>query len=187
MVEIWKPVLDYIGLYEVSNLGRVRSLDRWIKYSNGKLRFFKGSILKLKKDKYGYLKAHLCKNSCNKFFSVHRLVWEAFNGEIPEGYEINHINEDKTDNRYPENLNLMTRKENANWGTANQRRADKQSQAILQLTYPEGKFIKEWSSMAEAERKTGISHANISNCCNGKCKQANGFKWVKKINYKMVG
>ena len=90
MEEIWKPVLDYIGLYEVSNLGRVRSL-----------KFGKVRILKPCKKKNGYLYIRLSKNGITKNFYVHRLVYEAFHGTIPDDMQVNHINEIKTDNRYP--------------------------------------------------------------------------------------
>lgn len=166
--EIWKPVLDYIGIYEVSNLGRVRSL-----------KFGKIKILKLQSNKYGYITVNLCKNGKSKTFQVHRLVWLAFKGEIPEGYEINHIDEDAS-NPCLDNLNLLTHTENINYGTHNQKVIEKRSDPVLQLTL-DGELVKEWPSMAEAERQTGISHTNISNCCNGKRKQTNGFKWVKKL------
>lgn len=173
MKEIWKPVLDYIGLYEVSNLGRVRSL-----------KFGKVRILKPVKTKDGYLRVGLWKDGNQKWFLVHRLVWEAFNGEIPEGMEVNHINEIKTDNRYPENLNLLTHTANNNYGTRNKRVSvamtnGKQSDPVLQLTLDE-KLIKEWPSIAEAGRN-GFSESKISDCCNGKRKTHKGFLWMKKL------
>lgn len=178
MVEIWKDIRDYESLYQTSNWGRIRSLDRWI--DNGAGGYIqKGRILKLRKDKYGYLKAHLYKKSCNKFFSVHRLVWEAFNGAIPEGMQVNHINEDKTDNRL-ENLNLMTPKENCNWGTHNQRVSITKSIPVLQLTL-DGELVKEWASAFEAGRN-GFDYSTIRACCNGKLKKHKGFIWKNNIN-----
>lgn len=110
--EEWKPVRGYIGLYDASNFGRIRSL-----------KFGKVKILKPfgKKD---YLRIELNKDGKRKRYSVHRLVYEAFNGEIPEGMQVNHINEIKTDNSLW-NLNLMTPKENSNYGTGIQRGVDK--------------------------------------------------------------
>lgn len=169
--EIWKPVLGYINLYEVSNLGRVRSLN----YN----RTGKTKILKPGKNSYGYLQVQLWKDGIAKMFKVHRLVWEAFNGEIPEGMEVNHINEDKTDNRYPENLNLMSPMENCNWGTRNQKIKEKLSDSVLQLT-PDDELVKEWPSMNEAGRN-GFSIGSISMCCNSKIKKYRGFKWMKKL------
>lgn len=178
MKEIWKPVLDYIGFYDASNYGRVRSLDRYEVVGKTK-RFRKGRILKPCKKKNGYLYVRLSKNGITKNFYVHRLVYEAFNGTIPDGYEVNHINEIKTDNRYPENLNLMTSKENANWGTRNQRTAEKQSDTVLQLT-PDGQLVKEWPSSNEAGRN-GFDQGHIVDCCNGKRNTHKGFLWMKKL------
>lgn len=179
-IEYWKPIPGYEGLYEVSSFGRVRSLDRWVKYSNGKLRLHKGKILILNKTKCGYYIIGLCIKQSKKYYLVHRLVYEAFNGKIPEGYEVNHINEDKTDNRL-ENLNLMTRKENVNWGTGHQRSAAKQrnhpneSKNIYQYTL-DGVLVHVWPSMAEAARN-GFDISAVYRCCMGKKPQYKGFLW----------
>ena len=172
MEEIWKPVLDYISLYEVSNFGRVRSIGG----RNGCSKLNK--ILSPKKDRGGYFQVTFSKNGKKKYYLVHRLVYETFNGTIPDGMQVNHINEDKTDNRL-ENLNLMTPKENINWGTGIQRRATKESQQVLQLT-PDGELVKEWNSMSDAD-KYGYNHSRIAACCNGKRKTYRGFKWMKKL------
>ena len=101
----------------------------------------------------------------------HRLVWETFNGEIPKGYQVNHINEDKTDNRL-ENLNLMTCKENNNWGTRNERLAKANtnhpnlSKSVIQKSL-DGKIIKIWPSVNEIQRELGFGQGNISRCCRG--------------------
>lgn len=125
----------------------------------------------------------------------HRLVFETFNGEIPNGLQVNHINEDKTDNRL-ENLNLMTPKENTNWGTGNKRRAKAQannpkiSKSVIQKSL-DGKVIKIWPSAKEIQRKLGYAQPNISFCCKGgyfdnsrgkwhSYTQAYGYKWEYK-------
>lgn len=164
--EIWKPIPGYEG-YEASTLGRIRSL----KY--GKIR-----ILKLFKTKKGYLRVNLWKDGKMKPFFVHRLVYEAFNGAIPDGMQVNHINEDKEDNRYPENLNLMSCKENCNYGSRNKKLSLSFGFRLYQLT-PDGQLVKEWSSAQEAGRN-GFSQGCISECCNGKRKSHKGFLWVKK-------
>lgn len=151
MKEIWKDVLEYEGLYQVSNLGRVRSLyNRNIK------------ILKAQKNKNGYLHLGLKKDGKVKNFLVHCLVWEVFKGKKPEGYEVNHINEDKTDNRLC-NLNLMTRKENCNHGTRNRRIGKKLSKPVGQFTL-DGVLVKIWECAKECGRN-GYSQGNVSACC----------------------
>ena len=176
--EIWKDIKGFEGIYQVSNLGRVKSLER-IDALGHRL---KEKILKPHPNGNGYYNVGLCKNSVRKFYQVHRLVYEAFNGQIPEGLQVNHINEIKTDNRL-ENLNLMTPKENCNYGSRNERRAKKQSKVVLQFTL-DNILVKEYPSVRQAERETGFSHGDISACCNGKRKTAHGYKWQYKENKK---
>lgn len=117
--EIWKAVRNFQNLYEVSNLGRVRSLDRIliykVVYPSGKevqkTRVFKGRILKPTMDNCGYYHVRLADNGIYTLFKVHKLVWQTFNSKIKRGLTINHINEVKSDNRLA-NLELMTRKKN---------------------------------------------------------------------------
>ena len=168
--EEWRDIPNYFGLYQASNLGRVKSLER-IDVRGNRL---KEKILKPGIDHKGYYQVGLHKNSIGKMYLVHRLVWEAFNGQIPEGLQVNHINEVKTDNRLS-NLNLMTAKENCNWGTRN----EKISKPVLQFTL-EDILIKEYPSTHQAYRETGFANQHISDCCNGKRKTAYGFKWKYK-------
>ena len=114
MEEIWKDIPDYEGLYQVSNLGRVKSLPKEWVGGNGVIRKHNGKILKGWKDPRGYYKTCLCKDSITKKFSVHQLVAMAFLGHIPNGFElvIDHINDDPSDNRV-ENLQIVTQRFNA--------------------------------------------------------------------------
>ena len=161
-----RPVSEYIGFYDASNYGRIRSM--WY----GKVR-----IMKPVKNSKGYLYVGLRKDGKMKKFYVHRIVYEAFNGEIPEGMQVNHINEIKTDNSLW-NLNLMSCKENINYGNRNRIVSKKLSDPVLQLT-PNGQLVKEWPSIAEAGRN-GFVQRHIIDCCNGKHKSYKGFKWMKK-------
>lgn len=113
-MELWAEHFNYKGQYLISNLGRIKSLTRPGAY--------KERILCYKKYK-GYYSVTLCKNGITKMYLVHRLVWEAFNGPIPPGMQVNHKNEDKLDNRL-ENLEVVTPKENSNYGTRNKRISD---------------------------------------------------------------
>ena len=174
--EVWKDIPEYEG-YQVSNLGRVKSLERFKKGKNGSSVPVKEKILKPQLV-YGYYQVGLHKNSIQKFYLVHRLVWETFNGTIPEGLQVNHINEVKSDNRLS-NLNLMTAKENTNYGTGIKRRAKKLSKVVLQFTL-DNILVKEYASTHQVERELGFAHANISACCNGKYKQMYGYIWKYK-------
>jgi len=173
-MEIWKDIPGYEGKYQVSSYGRVKSLN----YNNtGKERIMSGEKIR------GYYSFNLSKNGKVKRFRLNRLVWEAFNGPIPEGMQINHIDEDPTNNNL-ENLNLMTPKENSNWGTRTKRLSDTQqnrkdlSKPVSQYTL-DGNKIKEYPSAREAARQTGLSRSNICNCCRGVkyVKSVGGYVW----------
>ena len=99
--EIWRSIEGYEGLYEVSNLGRVRSLDRYGNTGYG-IRLYKGKILSQEKDRGGYLNVVLSKKCIKTTFKVHRLVARAFPdicGEYKKGLVVDHINTVRTDNR----------------------------------------------------------------------------------------
>lgn len=176
--EIWKDIPNYEGLYQASNLGRIKSLERFRKGANGSLVTVKEKILKPQIDGIDYYGVCLYKQSIKKTCKIHRLVWLAFNGPIPEGLQVNHINEIKADNRL-ENLNLMTAKENTNWGSRNERAAKKLSKVVLQFDLNDN-FIKEYQSAHQVERELGFASQNISKCCKGKFKTAYRYKWRYK-------
>lgn len=165
-MEEWRDIPGYDG-YMVSDQGRVKSLNY--------MHTGKKQILKLWKTIYGYLEVGLRQDRRRKIFKVHRLVWIAFNGPIPDGYEINHINEDKTDCRL-ENLSLMSHKANCNWGTRNKRVAKALNKMIEQHTL-DGTHICTWFSLSGIEKEFGYSPGNISSCCNGRYKTAYGYIW----------
>lgn len=110
--EIWKDIIGYEGLYQVSSLGRVRSLDRY----DSRNCFWEGRILKLYTRKGGYLFVQLHLNGKGKNYLVHRLVAIAFIPNPDNLPEVNHLDEDKTNNRV-ENLEFCDRKYNINFGT----------------------------------------------------------------------
>ena len=181
--EIWKDIPNYEGLQQASNLGRVKSLERFRKGKNGSLASVEEKILKSSMLNSAYYIIGLAKQSIQKFYYVHRLVWEAFNGQIPEGYEVNHINEIKSDNRLS-NLNLMTHRENINYGTGIKRSVKKRingkkSKPVLQFTLDDI-LVKEYPSTNQVERELGFGQGNIVKCCKGKYKQAYGYIWRYK-------
>lgn len=175
-LEFLVEVPEYEGLYEVSSLGRVRSLNY--------MHTWQVRELKPNKDKDGYLKVRLYKDGVSKQFLVHRLVWTAFNGAIPEGLELDHINAERYDNRLS-NLRCVTSKENSNNPITKARMAKSNavsnkkrlSKSIVQLDKTTGQVIKRWYSARDAERELGVKHANISACCLDKKKSAGGYRW----------
>ena len=168
MEENWKDVLEFEGLYQASNLGRIRSLFRY------------KIVLKPQKNSCGYLFVNLHYNGNVKKCFIHRLVYEAFNGKIPEGLVVNHIDENKENNRL-DNLNLMSQKENINWGTRTQRVSKSLtngffSKSVLQFTL-NWKFVRDWPSTMECQRH-GFNNSNVGKCCNGLKKTYKGFIWM---------
>lgn len=180
--EWWKQVPGYEGLYMVSDRGRVKSLDRYVKHWRGGLSLKPGRILKPGKDRCGYLHVILCNDGKNTKHLVHRLVAMAFIPNPKNLPEVNHKNEDKTDNRV-ENLEWVSHKYNSNHGTRNERISStmtngKQSKTVLQFT-SEGEFVREWQSTMECGRN-GFAQSSVCMCCNGKLKQYKGFTWSYK-------
>ena len=130
-------------------------------------------FLKQNKNKQGYLRVQLCKNGKVKNYYVHRLVLETYKPvEGMENLQVNHKSEIKTEN-YLNNLEWMTAKENANYGTRNQHISISKGTAVRCL---ETKIV--YSSAAEAERQTGFSHGNILACCRGERKAISGYHFM---------
>ena len=110
--ETWKNIKDYEGYYQISSYGRVKSLKRQVKTKNG-FRIIKEKILKLKKDKDGYLGVILSKNSNTRTYKVHRLVAEYFLKNYNNLPQVNHIDGNKQNNYY-ENLEYVANLKNTN-------------------------------------------------------------------------
>lgn len=171
----WKPVKDYEGLYEVSNYGEVKSLERFDSLG----RKVKEKILKFNKNKWDYLYVDLYKNGVKKHPRINRLVYSTFVGDIPDGLEVNHIDENKENNRV-DNLNLMTSKQNNNWGDHISKVAASRNKPVEALK--DGRVIYQFASAKEAAQKQKIFSSNITNCCRGKAKSYKGFIWQYKEN-----
>lgn len=110
--EIWKPIIGYEGLYEVSNTGIIRSLDRVISTHKGHLIFKKGQQLSYDTTNAGYYRVCLSKNCQTQRFSVHRIVAAHFVGTLCGSLVINHLDGNKTNNHYT-NLEICTAQQNA--------------------------------------------------------------------------
>lgn len=176
--EVWKPIKGF-PYYEVSNVGRVRSLTRNIVHSNGMLQYCAGKLLTAGDNGRGYLQVGLCLKGKRYTKKVHRLVAETFIPNPTNKPEVNHIDEDKHNN-YAGNLNWMTHEENLNHGTVTARISATMlngslSKPVIQESST-GEFIKEWPSAAEAGRN-GFERSLINRCCRGICSTHKGFKW----------
>ena len=178
MQEEWKDVPGYEGYYQVSSLGRVKSLGHGTTHKSE--RILKNSYARKGKR---YRTVTFSKNGISATKRVCRLVWSAFNGPIPEGMQVNHINEVCNDDRL-ENLNLMTARENNNWGTRTERATTSninhpnKSIPVAKIT-ENGNILEAYPSSMQAERETGINHRHILSCCHGKYgfKTAGGYYW----------
>lgn len=166
MKEVWKDVKGYEGLYQVSSEGRVVSNKR---------PGTSGGMKKLTENQDGYLRVKLCKDSDNRRYMVHRLVYEAFVGPIPDGLEINHIDENKKNNSI-QNLEAVSHLENINHGTGAKRCAEAHHKPVRQYTM-DGEFVAEYPSRNAATEATGIRGSGISLCAHGKNSHAGGYIW----------
>ena len=161
MEEIWKDIKGYEGLYQVSNLGRIKSL------ANNKNK--KEKIRKTRIDRNGYEVLCLCKDCKTKTFLVHQLVGKAF-VKNPHNYkEINHKDENKLNN-YVENLEWCDRKYNINFGERNKKcsiklkESDFKKKKVFQYDIF-GNLLKTWNSVMEMANYFKIKSSTISNIC----------------------
>lgn len=171
-VEVWKAVKGYEGLYEVSSHGRVKSLKRL---------HTKERILCQAINHKGYARVVLWKENKQRKFSVHRLVAQAFI-ENPEAKpQVNHIDENKLNNRV-ENLEWCSQLENHRHGTINERISKsltnnpKKSKPVTAYD-DEGNSVFSFPSVYEASRKTGINVSSIRDCLHKRTKHAGGYIW----------
>ena len=166
--EVWKPVRNYEGLYEVSNMGRVKSLERtvWCGLNGGCYRAIPEKILEGYDDGHGYLQVELYKDGKGKWCSINRLVAQAFLENPQNLPEVNHKDEDKTNNRV-ENLEWCTKQYNVEYSKA---------KAVIGINKVSG-LIVEFPSTREAERQTDISNSSICACLKGRKKSAGGYYW----------
>ena len=168
--EEWRPVVGYEGLYEVSNLGRVRNSRT-------------GRIRKITFDQDGYLQLSLFRKGSNVCRKVHRLVAMAFIPNPDNLPCINHKDENPANNCV-DNLEWCTHQYNNNYGNRIEkyRKSNtngKKSKPVLQYTL-EGEFVREWPSVMEIHRKLGYSQGNISSYCRGETNSSYGFIWKYK-------
>ena len=167
MMEIWRDIPGYAGIYQVSNLGNIKRLAGHNgRYSQSE------HLLKTTIGKNGYLHVTLTKNSICKCFAVHRIVALVFVFNPYKFHWINHKNEIKTDNR-AENLEWCTAKYNNAYGTGRERAAKSRSKAVGQYTTG-GILVATYDKIKDAREKYG---SHIFSVLAGKRKTAGGFVW----------
>lgn len=178
-MEEWRKIEGTDGRYEVSNTGKVRSLN----YKNSG----RTQELKPAPDPKGYMKTMLIYGGKNKTVKIHRLVAEAFIPNPERKPQVNHINGDKTNNAV-ENLEWITNIDNAHHAIANgmfensyratSKANEMRKQAIVAIDR-DGNEI-EFESQCEASRKLNVSRRHIQSVLKGERKQTGGYKFVRR-------
>jgi alpha-N-acetylglucosamine transferase len=187
MKEIWKDIPDYEGLYQISNLGRVKSLDRITRNGNGNFTK-KGRILKNIINNKGYYYVHLKKEGSNKKIYVHRLVAQAFIPNKNNKEEVNHIDCNPANNKV-DNLEWVTHKENmgymAKLGHSNKTgkwlekiRCNNimNGKKVLQIDCNTKKIIKTFKTI-QSVKEDGFLPSSVCHCCKGIRKKHKGYIW----------
>ena len=174
--EVWKDIEGYEGYYQISNMGRVKSLERTV-WNKGRGCYITVSekIRKGRDNGYGYLYVGLSKDGKVKQCRINRLVSQAFIPNPNNLPEVNHKDENPKNNRV-ENLEWCDRSYNVNYGTRNKKAAEKTSKPVFSVDKDSG-LIMWWASIHEAERCTGINRGNIWSCLKGRQKSAGNHIW----------
>lgn len=183
-IEIWKDVVGYEGIYQVSNFGNVKSLDK-IVFNNGSRRYnnIKGRVLSQNKTNgNGYRIVSLNNNGCSKNYYIHRLVASSFLENKNSFKYINHKDENKLNNNI-DNLEWCDAKYNANYGTSRERARQKllnnksTSKQVSSHDRNTMELIKTFPSISEASRQLNCAVQNISDALHGKQPTARGYIW----------
>ena len=159
ITELWKDIDGYDGLYQVSSFGNVQRAGKQIRQNVNK--------------RSGYHSVMLCKNGAAKRHYVHRLVAAAFVAHNVCGNHVNHIDEDKSNNR-ADNLEWCTQEYNNHYGEHAPAKA--KAKGVVQCQ-EDGAAIAVYSSAEEASQSTGVLRQSIGKCCLGKRKRAGGYYW----------
>lgn len=184
MKEVWKDIEGFEGYYQVSNLGRVKSLERIRIANNGKSETaqfpVKEKILAISKQTQGYSQASLCKDGTQKSYRLNRLVANAFIPNPDNKPEVNHIDGNK-DNNCVDNLEWVTSVENIRHSWVNGLR--KPRKKPVQQLDDNGNVVAEYESIKQAAETLNCSKGNICSSCKGVKgrEKASGYYWRYKI------
>lgn len=167
MREIWKDVPGYEGMYQVSDCGRVRSLDRVVETRNGQRRKYRGGMMKLTK---GLVFLHLSLTNVGerRTHNVHALVMEAFVGPRPKGMEVCHGPKGQ----------LVNSLHNLRYGTPSENHMDMRRDGTRYVKAVVRSDGKRYPSQTEAAEDSGYHNSQICMVCKGRVKTAGGFSWV---------
>jgi hypothetical protein len=189
-MEEWKNIYGYEE-YQVSTLGRVKRLAYYKNVCGGGKQYCEERILKLQKRKGGYQAIVLSKNSKAKSFLVHRLVAMAFIPNPENLPQVNHKDENPSNNCV-DNLEWCNQRYNSNYGTSKYRISAKLKNGILSKPVEQycknGMFIMEYPSAIEASRVLGLNVSGIVLCCNNNPKYSHcgGYQWKYKGSEKQI-
>lgn len=187
--EVWKDIPGYLGYYQISNLGRVRSLERTITYSpsktypNGRTMVLKQRILKPCTDQKGYEFVQLFINNRFRSKKVHRLVAEAFIPNPNNLPQVNHKDEVKNNNKVT-NLEWCSASYNVNYGVGKYKKTLGKRIPVVQYTV-DNTLVREYESATAAAKslnKAQGSSRQILQTCRGKYNTMFGYKWKFKNN-----
>lgn len=171
--EEWRDIKGFEGLYQVSNMGRVKCLPHIVRAGKNKQRMLTEKILTPWKTKFGYLHINLGRN---KKFAIHRLVATAFIENEKKLPDVNHKDENKANNK-AENLEWCNHSYNALYGTCQERLLKHKNKAVAMIDKDTLSVIKVFESMKIAMRETGVNKSTISQICRGLKRTGGGYIW----------
>lgn len=175
--EEWRDIKGYEGYYQVSNMGRVKSLTRWRIDRNNIRHKMQGRIMRLNKTNCGYYIIGLCVGDMRKYYLIHRLIAQCFIPN-PNNYPcVNHKDEDKTNN-CASNLEWCTHLYNNTFGSRMERVQSKRRKRVAQLS-EDNQIIRVFKSAREAAKEVKANYSNILEICKNtrRRKRTGGFKW----------
>jgi hypothetical protein len=180
MQEIWKDIIGYEGLYQVSNFGRVKSCDKYVKHPKGGQKVLKEKIRTLACDKDGYCVVDLYKNGVGKMHKVHRLVANSFIENNENKPQVNHINGIKKDN-YLINLEWTTSSENQKHAfNIGLKKPSINGEKEVLMYDNNGILVMQFSSITKASNYINCKKGDISSVLNGRQKTTRGHSFKYK-------